>query len=453
MNGKGVTASSGLCSKFPENPTFAAKNTPLLKKIAGTTIARFLNALLNIAVVATAARAFGAEGYGTVVLLILGIAVIQLFNNVVGGSALVYLTSRQNIFSLLLPAYLWGLLTAAAGANLLSLFELIPPVYRRETMMLALLSNWITANMMILIGKEKIRTYNLITVLQTLLVFGSILVFVHGINKNHIDYYIYALYLSYVITFFVSGAAVSPHLRITDLSSIGDSIKPILHYGGLMQLANILQFFSYRLSYYMLEKFYDKPELGRFAVGVQIAEGLWLIAKSIALVQYSRIANEPDNPEYAKKITLIFLKITTAATLLLYAILLLLPQVAFSFVFGSDFSDTKLVILLLGPGILAVAACQMLSHYFSGIGKPGFNTISSGIGFAAVLFAGLLLIPSFGIAGAAVATTFSYVSIFLYQLFWFKRVSKCTFMEMCIGYEDVRLLRSEISRWFSGSKH
>lgn len=409
--------------------------------------------MLGFAIVVTAARAFGAEGYGTVVLIVLGIALVQLFSNIVGGSALVYLAPRQNIFNLFVLSYLWGLIVAAVGANLLYLFELIPPEYRRETLMLSLLSNWITVNMMILLGKEKIRAYNLISVLQTFLVFGSVAVFVHVLNKTHIDYYIYALYIAYVSTFLISLSALRKYVVMTDLSRIGDSIKPIVHYGGLMQLSNILQFFNYRLSYYLLEKFYDKPELGRFAVGVQIAEGVWLIAKSIALIQYSRIANEPDNPEYAKRITLIFLKITMAATLILFGMLLALPQVVFSFIFGSDFTDTKLVILLLGPGILAVAACQMISHYFSGIGKPGFNTISSAIGFAVVLVAGLLLIPRYGITGAAVATSLSYVSIFLYQFFWFKKISGSKLREMMISAAEIQILRDEISRLFSGSKN
>lgn len=420
----------------------------MFKKIAGTAFARFLNTLLGFAVVVVAARAFGAEGYGTIVLVILGIAFIQLVNNFIGGPALVYLVPRHEVSKLFILSYIWALVVSVVGANLLYVFGMIPPEYRWETMLLSLISNWASVNMMILIGKEKIKFYNIISVLQTALIYISIMVFIYVLGRDGIDYYIYALYIAYLSSFFLSLAAIRRYIVFSGLNQIGRPLKSIFHYGGLMQLASILQFFNYRMSYYLLERFYDKSTLGMFAVGVQLAEGMWLISKSVALVQYSRISNEPGNAAYAKSITLIFLKFTFIATLLMLLVLITLPSDVFVFVFGAGFTQVKPVIFSLSPGILTLSSSHIFSHYFSGTGKPQHNTKSSALGFIVVLVSGFLLIPDSGLIGAGIATSLSYITIFIYQLYWFRRESGAGLREMLISASDLDRIKKELKAIF-----
>jgi len=430
---------------------FAKNNTRLLKKIAGTVIAKSLNALLGFAVVIIAARIFGAEGYGTIVLVVLGITFIQLVNSFIGGPALVYLVPRHNVFNLFVLSYVWALVVAVIGSNVLAFTERIPPEYRHETIMLSLLSNWISVNMMILIGKQKIGFYNAISVVQTALIFISILIFTFLLKKDHVDYYIFALFISYALTFLVSLKAIRRYIVFTNLKHIGRPVKPIFHYGGLMQLASIIQFFNYRLSYYLLQSYFDKAEVGKFAVGVQLAEGMWLISKSVALVQYSRISNEKGNEAYAKQVSLLFLKFTLLITFLMLLVLISLPNSLFVFVFKAEFTHIKPVILALSPGILALSASHIFSHYFSGTGRPQHNTKSSALGFVLVLIAGLILVPGIGLIGAAVATSLSYLAIFTYQLYWFMKISNTGFKEMHICRSDILQIKSELQTLWSKS--
>jgi O-antigen/teichoic acid export membrane protein len=423
----------------------------LFKKIAGTVFARLLNALLGFAIVMVAARAFGAEGYGTIVLVILGITFIQLVNNFIGGPALVYLVPRQDVFNLFVLSYIWAIIVAVTGTQLLHYFAMIPSEYRRETLVLSMISNWASVNMMILIGREKIKFFNIFSVLQTVLIFSGIMIFVKAFGYTSVDYYIYALFIAYLTTFFVSLAAIHRFIVFSNINKIHKPLRSIIHYGGLMQIASLIQFFNYRLSYYLLQIFYDKSALGKFAVGVQLAEGMWLISKSVALVQYSRISNEPDNLAYAKRITLLFLKFTFLATLLMLAVLIALPQSVFLYVFGADFTHIKPVILALSPGILTLASSHIFSHYFSGTGKPQHNTISSAMGFVVVLLAGLLLIPGMGLTGAGIATSLSYITIFLYQIYWFKKLSGSLYKELLISADDIKMISKEVKAIFKAA--
>ena len=135
-----------------------------------------------------------------------------------------------------------------------------------------------------------------------------------------------------------------------------------------MQLSSIIQLFNYRLNYYLINYFYSKALLGVFTIGVQVSEGFWLISKSIATVQYARIANSTD-ADYAKILTIKFIKITFAATLLTLVPLLLLPANFFTYIFGKEFGYVKNIILLMSAGILALAVNSIFSHFYSGTGK------------------------------------------------------------------------------------
>ena len=190
-----------------------------------------------------------------------------------------------------------------------------------------------------------------------------------------------------------------------------------------MQFSNIIQLVNYRLNYYLINFFYSKALLGIFSIGVQLSEGLWLISKSIATVQYARISNSTD-ADYSKQLTIRFFKISFLATLITLIPLILLPVNFYRFVFGHEFGNVRYVIMFMSSGIMAVAVNSMFSHFFSGTGRPYLNTIGSAIGFVFTLGLGLILVPSYGIYGAAITASFSYLASLLFQFIAFTSITK-----------------------------
>lgn len=409
----------------------------MFRKIAGTTASRVVSALLSLGTVIVATRFLGPEGYGTITLVLLGITFIQLVSNILGGPALVYLVPRENIFRLLVISYVFVLLVSLAGANLLWLLDMIPADRKRDTLLLSILSGWSSANLMILLGREKIMTFNLLSMLQFAMVLLSLAVFFLIAGRNHPDYYIAGLYISHCIIFIAGLYLLRKEISYQNSFVRTETLKLMIHYGGLMQLSSILQFFNYRLSYYLLEHFHSRAMLGKYAAGVQLAEGMWLIAKSVALVQYSRIANEPGNIAYATNLTATFLKFTVLSTLLLVSLLLLVPAPVFVYVFGEEFVNLKSVIIALSPGIIFMAVNQILGHFFSGIGKPILNTIASGIGLVVVVATGLWLIPGLGLIGGALASSASYMVITSFLAYRFWRVTRISIKSLLISKSDI----------------
>lgn len=417
----------------------------------GTIGARLMSAVLSFLLVIINSKYLGAEGVGTVSLIVLGITIILLINNFVGGGALVYLVSRLDLFSVFVLSYLWAIITAFIGSCVLVILNLIPAGFSIHVLVLSIIFSLASINLTIILGKEKVYMYNVISVVQFALLLLAFMFFIFIKKDIEVMSYVRALYVSYGATFIISLIALKSFLKFSKLTNLYGVLKEIFRYGLLVQFANIFQLLNYRLGYYFVESFIGRAALGVYSVGVQMSEGVWLASKSMALVQYTSISNNNDK-NYAKKVTLSFLKISIIVTVLLLACILVLPVNLFVTIFGSEFHDIKIVMFSMCAGIIAIAVSMMFSHYFSGIGKPQHNTIGSAIGLVVTIAVGLLIIPRWGLMGAGITASIAYIAGALYQLFVFLRISNARFKELWINREDLNLLRNEFGRLLNKNK-
>lgn len=407
----------------------------MINKLISTTAARLLIALGNLMILVIATRYIGAAGIGTVSLLILGISINQMVSSFVGGSVLVYLVPRHPLLSLLLPSWVWGAFTSVSGSLILKLFGLVPDELFIHLMGLSLLQATLTISQNVLLGKEKIFLFNAVALLQTLSMFASVLVLMALLQRHTVMAYVSSLYISFALAMIISNLITLPYLKKAKIFD-PQLLRQLFRFGGYLQSASIMQLFNYRLSYYIIEKTFDRATLGLFSIGVQVAESLWIVSRSIAMVQYSRISNS-DNEGANSKLTIDFIKLTSILTLAMLLLLLLLPASFFTFIFSSGFEKVTIVILSLSPGILAVAISNMFSHYFSGSGQPWHNTISSGIGLVFTVILGFTLIPAMGVTGAGITASAAYAAGMLYQFFIFKRMTGSLFSDFVPHWSEV----------------
>jgi O-antigen/teichoic acid export membrane protein len=410
----------------------------MFSRILTTTASRLIIALTNLGIVTVAARALGAEGMGTISLFILGISIILIVSALVGGSVLVYMASRYPVVQLISPAWAWALLVSAAGSFLLTWLELSPPEYAFDLFAISLLQSLFSINQNIQIGKEKILQYNLAAMAQSLILLISLIFLIHIAGNADIRSYITAMYISFSLAFIISFSGIIRYFTRARLFN-PEVIRETFRFGSYVQVAGILQLFNYRLSYYIIEKFFDRATLGVFSIGIQISESVWIISKSIALVQYSKVSNSKDD-DYNVRITLEFIRFTFILTLMMLCVLLLLPADFFVMIFRNDFRNVGEVILSISAGILAVSISLMFSHYFSGSGKPWHNTISSGIGLVFTVILGFMLIPTMGIVGAGITSSASYSAGMLYQFFIFRKMTSTPVSNFIPGVRDFRKL-------------
>ncbi len=416
----------------------------MFKKVMGTIGTKLLTAVIAVGTWILNAHYLGPENLGTISLIIFSVAIIQLFTNFVAGAALIYMTPRTGIYKLFIPAYIWTFFITLAGAFLMlaigrvfPIIEMIPAGYFTPVIVLALVMSFTSVHYMLLLGLEKVNTFNIISLVQSILLFLILLLILFGIRRYDVMSYYWPILISYGVALVFSLVKLWPSFKKVPLIGMKTLLCEIFRFGTYVQFANLFQTMNYRLSLKFVDYFSGRAAVGILSLGMQLAEGLWLISRSLGTVQYSRLSNEM-NFDYSARLTLTFAKIAWAVTAIAMALMLLIPRFVFTMIFSPRFGDVKLVIASLSFGIVALSVSMIFSGFFSAINKPYHNTISSAIGLVFTIVLGLILIPSYGIMGAGIAATFSYTALALYQFIIFSRMTK-------IGLRDFLLTKAEIS--------
>ena len=101
----------------------------MLKNILGTTGTRILNAIINLVILIVLTKTLGKDGFGTIVLIIVAITIIQLIIDLVAGSSLIYFSSRTNLIKLIIPSYLWVISVILIVTVVFELMYLFFPYY------------------------------------------------------------------------------------------------------------------------------------------------------------------------------------------------------------------------------------------------------------------------------------------------------------------------------------
>ncbi|OQA01080.1 MAG: Polysaccharide biosynthesis protein [Bacteroidetes bacterium ADurb.Bin408] len=410
----------------------------MIKKIINTFASNVLIALLNLILAVALSQYLGAEGKGAQSILITNIALILLVCNIAGGASLVYLVPRFDNFRIIVIAYVWSFIVCLGVYFILSHFSEIPVSYIFHISLLSLLSSFTAVNTSVLLGHEKIKTRNIIAVLQTLITLVVILVLFLGLGQKTINAYMLALYVAYTIAFIMSCGYIMPFVSGSQLAATYKTIvKDMFRFGLLNQVSHILQLLSFRLSYYILLIYMGKDSVGIYSNAVSLVESVWLISKSIATVQYARIANSKDN-EYGQELTRKLLCSALFVSFFLLLAMSLLPSAFFRMIFGNEFGQVGMLILALSPGVFFYNFLLIIGHYFSGKGRYHINTIASAIGLLVTVVLCFLLVPLWGMYGAAAAAVVSFISTSFYVLYIFKKETHYSWRSFFPGIHDVK---------------
>ncbi|MBN2614171.1 MAG: polysaccharide biosynthesis C-terminal domain-containing protein [Bacteroidales bacterium] len=401
----------------------------IFKNIISTTGTRILNAVFSLIILLLMTRFIGKEGLGTIGLLLVDITLIQLLVDLLGGSVLVYFASRLSVAQLMFTAYVWVIVVVSFTGLLFGyLFHLspsfremiLPGGYEYWILILAVVNGWMQVHFNLLIGLKKIKTYNLLFLVQISLLLIGFLWFLFVGKQFTVLSYLQALVLSWGITGLLGLSSLYNEIKVSSGRITLTEYLRVLRYGFATSAGNTLHIGNKRLSYYFVRVLNGLAPLGILTAAVQLTEGLRIIAQSIALVQFSAISNSRD-AEYARELTIKSMKFALVVTLMALIILLLIPISVYGWIFSRAFVEIKSLVFVLSPAILALAANAVFSHYFSGTGQPKINVHANISGFIVTVILAFLLIKPFGIMGAAGVASGSYIASALYQYIIFKK--------------------------------
>ncbi|MGD9494615.1 MAG: hypothetical protein AB7V36_14830 [Bacteroidales bacterium] len=411
----------------------------MLSNLLRTVGIRIATAVISLLIVVVSGQMLGAEVLGEISLFIVAVTIINLVGGFAGGAALVYLIPRNRLLGLFVISQLWAGVSGLFTTCFLFLIGAFPQNLVWHVMLLGIVGSLNQNNLSVLLANQRIKAHNLLTLLQSVLMIGFLVGFTFLYKIDTILAYIFSMYASYLPVLFLSWMLAGKGTQ-TGKVSPSQALKVLFGYGSLVQVSSILALLTYRLTYYYTEAWLGFAALGLLSVAAQISEAVWILPKSIALVQFSKISNLKNDADSAH-LTLFLGVITSVFTLLALSVLVFLPDQVYTFIFGKDFYGVSAVVRIFAPGIFAMSLNIILSHYFSGTGKIIFNLVGSAIGLLTVAICGSIFIKNGNISHAAMVSTFGYAVNFIFAwlcFWWITRRNSLSFRKGLLVFRGVK---------------
>ncbi len=392
----------------------------MFKKILSTFGIKVVIAILNLLIVIVLSHFIGAGGKGEASLIVMSVTMVILFSNLLGGPTLIYLVPRYNLFLLFFLSSVWSLLTSVLAFIVLQFFGGIPPQMILHISLLSFASAFLSTNLTIILAKEKIMLYNLISLLQTAATCFILYIWFIVQGAPDVYAYVYSMYAAMALCIVISTAYLFPYLKNRSLQNVGKFSVAFLKIGFTNQLSQIIKFVSFRLGYYLLVTYAGTAVLGVYSNGTSLIESLLLISNSFVAILYPKVSNSM-NKRYAQLLTQQMTKMSISFCILALIPLLLIPTGFWVWLFGPEFTGVRWVIILLSPGIVFYNISIVINHYYSGLGKYRISAVAYFWGLLVVAILSALVVPNYGLKEAGIITTICYMTTAVFYVIYFSK--------------------------------
>ncbi|MBI5231287.1 MAG: oligosaccharide flippase family protein [Coriobacteriales bacterium] len=211
-----------------------------------------------------------------------------------------------------------------------------------------------------------------------------------------------------------------------------------ISYAWRSYVQNVAGYLELRQDVLLLGILSSSAAVGVYTTGVSFSELIYFVPQTVMVALTARSFQE--EPESGAELTMRVTRLLIAFSFVLTAGLALIVRPLIALAFGPEFVNASIVFALLVPGILSWALSSQLQAYLATHGRlfPGLGAIA----LALNLTLNLVLIPRFGMYGAAVATSISYSFGNGYVTWVFLKSTEGRLRDLLIPHrEDFRLLR------------
>jgi O-antigen/teichoic acid export membrane protein len=273
----------------------------------------------------------------------------------------------------------------------------------------------------ILQGLQRIGTVNLINLFQrTIMLSLTILLVI--VWKLSLPGALVAALASWTLSLIVSGIALHRHGGVFAPSWSYPVLRTTLSFGLRGHIGNVLQFFNYRLDLFIVNFFLGPAGVGIYTVTVRLAELLWYLPNAVGFVIFPKAA--ASKPEEMNLFTPRVFGVTLGLTALGALGLAIVGRPVINYVFSSAFIDAYPPLLMLLPGVVFLGGSKVLTNEIAGRGYPHYNSLNAALALVVTVVLDLVLIPRYGVLGAALASSTAYAMILLAAIGFYLTVSR-----------------------------
>jgi len=359
------------------------------------------------------ARQLGTEAYGTLSLwvttvMIAGLLVGEWFNR---GAT--YTVGRLGDRG---PAVRLGLRCGLAAVVLVPLaLQAVGPAHLPlpglSRFHVGLLAALIVLGVMqkageaILLGEDRIGLYSAVPVLFISLWLLGNLVVLKGLHLGS-----NGVLWSWLAA--VGGTALAVWLMLVPGASVRDhlerqTVRDTASVGLRAAASAVLVLLLFRVNFYLVEAFLGAGSLGVFRVAVIFADMMQRVPNIAGVVLLPKVISGDDRAGqdvFSMQVALAVLAFSLVAAAVIFTV----GKWMILLVFSAEYEGAFTPLVWLLPGLILAGAGSVLNTRLAGLGYPPATYVAPALALAANVALNLVLIPSRGLAGAALATSISY---------------------------------------------
>lgn len=440
----------------PVAPAGAPAHGPLIHDAVITIVTRFILALIIFATDIALARLLGPSARGRFALVLLTSQLAALVAGWGMDSALGVVsrrdpeTARRGFanalvwsavvggLSVVLACWMYGLPTDTRPGGPLA--GLIPNLSGQQFLFAALAipgELFFAIGLFALLGRGRILAYNQIRILRRALLL-ALAVGTAAIARLSLDVALVMNLIALAITV-VAICWVARRDGTFSVRPSGPLLAEELSFGSRAIIGTIAERLQFRSDAFLVNLLVGVRATGIYSVTSGLAETLWYIPNSLGTVMFSRAVDPKSD---AGRIASVLTRTTLAVAFVTAVPAFIFGPRLVRFFYGSRFSDAGVALRLILPGVVAYSVVAVLSRYMVGRGRPGTGTLILFAGLATNVVSNLLLIPRFGINGAAASSSISYILTAGLTLVAFRRLSGRGVIEtLVVRRSDLAALR------------
>lgn len=395
------------------------------------------------------ARHLGPGHKGTLDLFILIPTVVASLIDLGLLSSNTYFAGKRLISNRILHSHtlLWSLISIAVllmayfgfRSNLASVFPNLTGTLMLFSVLLAGPMMYIALWSALMYGMDRVRTvYRLNAVMSFLMLVVYVII--------GLVFQLDLMAFLYVTTAFVLLKSILALLiidieRPRSITLDAQALKSSLTYGIALYLGLIVNTLLFRIDQFFVNSMLGPAQLGIYALAVRIAEMVWLLDFVIINASIFRITSA--DPAESARITQRMTRMIGSMVAGLSLVVALVAPVLVPLLFGKDFSPAVLPLILLVPGVIGWSLARSLAQFIAyQVGKPWLNTQAAVAAFVLNVILNFVFIPMFGVAGASIASSVSYLSNLVLLAFVFRKLSGAKILPTFIPQrEDLALLK------------
>ena len=368
------------------------------------------------------ARFLGPEGFGLISMAMMIIGFFQLVALFGIDGALVkfvaeYKEQKEKVYSLVSSAFFTILIVGITVSLALFVFSnTFANVFNMPSLSLlikiyALAFPFSLAQGIIysyFIGLREMRYYAFFRILRasSSLVFISVFLIIGLGVEGAMSGTVFATFA----TASVAMVIIKRYVHLT-LSNYKKNTKMLVSYGSRLVGANMIGEINHYVDIIMIGYFLTSTAVGYYAVAVSLSRFFWLVPRAMGTVAYPTISEYWAKNDIQAINKLVDKSTKYSACILIFAgmSVIFFAKDIITFLFTSEFLPAVLPLTILIIGTVTSGILKSISVIFASTGKINLVLIISTIGAVGNTLLNIALIPTYGIIGAATATTTSYV--------------------------------------------